>query len=64
MYPYNLTHKQIDLILKMYLESIDISKKLIWCYAGKNKIWCLYNNKWITLDLKEILIDIKLILDK
>lgn len=64
MYPYNLTHKQIDLILKMYLEYIDISKDLIWCYAGENKIWCLYENKWITLDLKEILINFKFSLDK
>lgn len=61
MYTFNLSHKQIEMILRMYLDCIDISEPLYWCYAGRNKIWVLNHKRWATLDLKKILIDLQLI---
>lgn len=62
MYPFNKSHKQIEIVLRMYMDYLDISKPLYWCYAGQNKIWVLSHiKKWITLDLKEVLIELNLI---
>ena len=61
MYPFNKSHKQIEMILRIYFDCLDISKPLYWCYAGNNKIWVLDHIKWRTLDLRDILIDLNLI---